>query len=152
MLGMTRYLTIAAGLILAFAAGTLFSAQRRDAMSSAIVPQSQAQKQDSDWGSLYTYYEGESFGTKDGLYAVAVIKPGQQIHPPHEHAEEEYLMVLGGSGTWHLNGKESAAKAGDVLYAKPWDVHGINNSGKEPLRFVVWKWNNKGVAAPKKPS
>jgi mannose-6-phosphate isomerase-like protein (cupin superfamily) len=149
---MIRYLAIASGLILAFGAGTLFSAQRRDAMASAIVPQGQAQKQDFDWGSLYTYYEGESFGTKDGLFAVAVIKPGQQIHPPHEHAEEEYLMVIEGGGTWHLNGKESAAKAGDVMYAKPWDVHGINNSGKEPLRFVVWKWNNKGVALPKKPS
>jgi mannose-6-phosphate isomerase-like protein (cupin superfamily) len=147
---MIRYVAIVLGLVLAFAAGTLFSAQRRDAMSSAIVSRSEALKQDSEWGTLYSYYEGESFGTKDGLAAVAVIKPGQQIHPPHEHAEEEYLMVLEGSGTWYLNGKESAAKAGDMMYAKPWDVHGLRNTGKKSLQFVVWKWNSKGVAASKK--
>ena len=31
-------------------------------------------------------------------------------------------------------------------HAAPWDVHGIRNTGRAPLRFVVWKWNSKGVA------
>lgn len=111
----------------------------------------EAKRADHDWGSLHTYFEGESYGTRDALAAVAIIKPGQQIHPPHEHAEEEYLMVLEGSGTWHLNGKDRSAKAGDMLYAAPWDLHGIKNTGSQPLKFVVWKWNNKGVELPTKP-
>jgi oxalate decarboxylase/phosphoglucose isomerase-like protein (cupin superfamily) len=37
---------------------------------------------------------------------------------------------------------------GDILYAAPWDVHGIKNTGNASLSFVVWKWNNKGVAPP----
>lgn len=135
---------------LSFAAGIVVSSERSSAQPSAIVSQQQAKREDSAWGSLYTYYEGESYGTKDGLTAVAVIKPGQEIHPPHEHAEEEYLMVLEGSGTWHLNGKDSPARAGDIQYSAPWDVHGIKNTGSTPLKFVVWKWNSKGVAVPKK--
>jgi len=85
------------------------------------------------------------------LTGVAVIKPGMEIHPPHQHAEEEYLMVTEGQGTWHLNGKTFAAQKGDILYAAPWDVHGIKNTGTTPLTFVVWKWNNKGLALPTKP-
>ncbi|MGH7455310.1 MAG: cupin domain-containing protein [bacterium] len=77
-----------------------------------------------------------------------MIKPGQEIHPPHQHAEEEFLMIIEGQGTWHLNGKTFAAHKGDVLYAAPWDMHGIKNTGKTSLSFVVWKWNNKGVAPP----
>ena len=115
---------------------------------SAIIAQDDATRADEDWGALYTYFEGETHSTKDGLAAVAVIKPGQEIHPPHKHAEEEYLMVTAGEGTWHLNGEERPAKAGDMLFAAPWDVHGITNTGSEPLSFVVWKWNGKGVDLP----
>lgn len=143
-------LTLVGAVTLSFTAGVLVSAPRYDVQSSAILSQKQAKRQDFDWGTLYTYYEGESYGTKDGLAAVAVIKPGREIHPPHEHAEEEYLMVVEGEGTWHLNGKEQPARAGDMQYAAPWDVHGVSNTGKTPLTFVVWKWNNKGVALPVK--
>ena len=118
---------------------------------SAIVSQADARRDDADWGAFYTYFEGESYGARDALAGVAVIDPGQEIHPPHEHAEEEYLMVLEGTGTWHLNGETRAAEAGDLLYAAPWDVHGITNTGTEPLRFVVWKWGAPGVAAPERP-
>jgi mannose-6-phosphate isomerase-like protein (cupin superfamily) len=118
---------------------------------SAIRTRDEARREDATWGTLYTYYEGETRGTRDGLAAVAVIRPGQEIHPPHEHAEEEYLMVLEGEGTWHLNGRERPARAGDMQYAAPWDVHGIRNTGRVPLRFVVWKWNSKGVAPAQRP-
>lgn len=115
---------------------------------SAVISQDNAVEKLDEWGTFYTYYNGETYGTKDMLNGVAVINPGMQIHPPHTHAEEEFLMVLEGSGVWHLNGKEFSARAGDILYAKPWDIHGITNSGDTSLRFVVWKWNNKGVDLP----
>lgn len=118
---------------------------------SAILSEQEAQRQDFDWGTLYTYYQRETSGTRDGLAAVAVIKPGREIHPPHQHAEEEYLMILEGQGTWHLNGRERSAKPGDMQYAAPWDMHGVKNTGTVPLRFVVWKWNSKGLVPPARP-
>jgi mannose-6-phosphate isomerase-like protein (cupin superfamily) len=117
---------------------------------SAIRAQSEARREDAAWGTLYTYYAGQTRGTRDGLAAVAVIRPGQEIHPPHEHAEE-YLVVLEGEGTWHLRGRERPARAGDMQYAAPWDLHGIRNTGRVPLRFVVRKWQSKGVAPAARP-
>jgi mannose-6-phosphate isomerase-like protein (cupin superfamily) len=139
-----RPLALAGALTLTFTAGA--AAGRRVAEPpSAIVSRDSAQREDASWGTLYTYYEGEGYSTKDLLAAVAVIKPGREIHPPHRHAEEEYLMVVEGEGRWHLKGVERPARAGDMQYAAPWDVHGIRNTGRTPLRFVVWKWNGKGV-------
>ena len=132
--------------------GTVAPAQSpAPAQPSAIRSERDAKRQDFDWGTLYTYYEGESHGTKDALAAVAVIKPGREIHPPHQHAEEEYLMVVEGEGMWSLNGRETPARKGDMQYAAPWDLHGIRNTGTTPLRFVVWKWSSKGVAPAAKP-
>ena len=152
---MLRPIAVTAALILALTAGAFASRQQPQggtAQPSAIRSQQEAKRENFDWGTLYTYYEGESYGTRDGLTAVAVIKPGREIHPPHQHAEEEYLMVVEGRGTWSLNGRESPAKAGDIQYAAPWDTHGIKNTGRTPLRFVVWKWNSKGVAPTAAPA
>ncbi len=139
-------------MILAFIAGFALAERPGDPMPSAVVSQREAVKEVFDWGTFYTYYQDETYGTKDVLTGVAVIKPGRRIHPPHRHAEEEYLMVTEGEGTWHLNGKTYEAQPGDILYAAPWDVHGIKNTGEVPLTFVVWKWNSKGVPQPVDPT
>lgn len=140
------------GLALAFTSGVIFSRTPAEVFSSSVVTQQAAKLEKAEWGDFYAYYQGETYGTRDALNGVAVIKPGMEIHPPHQHAEEEFLMVLAGTGMWHLNGKSFAAQEGDVLYAAPWDVHGIKNTGEQVLKFVVWKWNTKGMALPVQPS
>ena len=67
--------------------------------------------------------------------------------PPHQHADEEFQYVIEGEGTWSLNGKEQPLKAGDLMYTRPWDWHGIRNSGDRPLRFVVFKYRPRTTPA-----
>jgi len=55
-----------------------------------------------------------------------------------------------GEGTWSIEGKEFKAQKGDMMYAEPWDWHGITNTGDTPLTFFVVKWDNKGVELPKR--
>ena len=115
-------------------------------LASQVLTREDSATAEEAWGRFITYSEGTTFGTKDSLTGVAEINPGQQIHPPHVHAEEEYLMVLEGTGEWHLNGRDFPAKACDMIYARPWDIHGIRNTGETVMKFVVWKWNSKGIA------
>jgi mannose-6-phosphate isomerase-like protein (cupin superfamily) len=82
---------------------------------------------------------------------VVTLKPGQAPHPPHRHAEEEFMILAEGTGTWHLDGKEIPARNGDAVYAAPWIMHGLKNTGETPLTYYMVKWNNKGVRAPEKP-
>jgi quercetin dioxygenase-like cupin family protein len=81
---------------------------------------------------------------------MAVIKPGVEIHPPHEHSDEEFLLVTQGSGEWSVDGEVFKANTGDMLYAAPWDEHGVKNTGDIDLVFVVFKWHSKGIAVPPK--
>jgi mannose-6-phosphate isomerase-like protein (cupin superfamily) len=110
-----------------------------------------ARNDKGDWGSISVYYEGETRGVRDNFAATATLKPGAEIHPPHEHAEEEYLLVTEGTGTWVLGDKSFPAKAGDMLYAAPWVNHGLRNGSTGPMTFVVWKFTAKGVPAPAPP-
>lgn len=105
----------------------------------------------ADWGEMRFHFRGQTGGTKDVLTATAIVQPGNAVHRAHRHAEEEYLLVTEGAGTWSVGGKEFPARKGDCLYVEPWVFHGLTNTGSSPLTFVVVRYNPKGVAIPPRP-
>jgi len=120
-------------------------------LKSGIIRFEETKSTAADWGMMHRYFTGKTFATKDVLVAVAVIEPGKAVHKEHRHAEEEYLAVVEGTGTWSLDGKEIPAKRGDVLYTEPWVYHGLTNTGDKPLIFFVVKYNGKGTPPPPQP-
>jgi quercetin dioxygenase-like cupin family protein len=120
-------------------------------ISPALVRAEDAVPTRGDWGGWVRYFRGDTHGTRDMVVLAVTLKPGQAPHPPHRHAEEELMFLTEGAGTWHLDGKEFPGKKGDVVYAAPWSMHGIKNTGDGPLTYYMVKWNNKGVAAPPEP-
>jgi mannose-6-phosphate isomerase-like protein (cupin superfamily) len=131
------------------AAGTVDAGPRL--LNSQVIGWDTAQSYQADWGQMRTYFRGETPGTKDVLTAVAVVEPGKAVHRSHRHAEEEYLAVVTGSGSWFLAGKEFSAQRGDILYVEPWVYHGLTNTGNEPLIFVVVRYSAKGTKPPPRP-
>jgi len=132
-----------------FFAGTLWAAKPEKAsLESHIWSAADARTAKGSWGSISIYTEDgqPSAGTSSVLTAELTFLPGQQLQPPHQHPEEEFQYVVEGSGTWSLNGKEQPLKAGDLMYSKPMDWHGIRNSGAAPLRFFVFKWKTRSDA------
>ncbi len=120
-------------------------------LKTQVLTTKSANSSEEEWGSFVEYYSGETAGVSELLSGTATIKPGLEIHPPHRHAEEEFLMVLEGEGEWTIGEETFVAKKGDMLYAAAWDTHGIKNTGETPLTFVFWKWNSKGVPVPVDP-
>lgn len=127
------------------------AAVRPTARKSEVVRFEDAKTQQADWGEMRRYFTGETFGVKDVLTAVAIVEPGKSVHRAHRHAQEEYLIVAEGSGTWSLDGKEFPAQRGDILYTEPWVYHGLTNTGDEQLIFVVVRFNGKGIPLPPRP-
>lgn len=138
-------------LVLFAALLSLTPARASEPLKSKIVGFEEARPTPAKWGEMRRYFTGETFGTKDVLTAVAIVDPGKSVHRAHRHAQEEYLIVAEGSGTWSLDGKESPAQRGDILYAEPWVYHGLMNSGDKPLIFVVVRYNAKGLKLPSRP-
>lgn len=137
-----------------FSAGTLW-AQKPDKppLDSHIWSAGDARASKGAWGEIHIYTEDATptFGTSSLLTASLTFLPGKQLQPPHQHPDEEFQYVVEGEGTWSLNGKEQPLHAGDLMYTKPWDWHGIRNSGDKPLKFFVFKFRARGVPEPAKP-
>lgn len=140
---------------LSFAAGAAWENHRAAAdLESHIYREADARKSTGDWGSIriYTPDTTTTHGTDSMLTAELEFLPGKRLQPPHQHEQEEFQYVIEGTGTWFLNGKETPIKPGDLMYAKPWDMHGISNTSDQPLRFFVFKWTSKGVEKPAAPA
>ena len=148
-----RLLTWLTFIMIGFGVGRLMSSQNpvEKTLPSAVVRAAEAVPTRGPWGEWLRYFRGDTFGTSDMVVLAVCLKPGQAPHPPHQHAEEEFMILAEGAGAWHLDGKELPAKKGDVLYAAPWTMHGVKNTGDAPLTYYMMKWNNKGVKAPTNP-
>ncbi len=118
---------------------------------SGVVRWDDARSSRAEWGEMRRYFTAETLGTKNVLTAVAVVEPGKSVHRAHRHAEEEYLVINEGSGTWQLGEKAFPARKSDILYAAPWVYHGLTNTGDKPLVFTVVRYNGKGVPVPPRP-
>ena len=137
--------------VFSFAGGVIWS-QKKPAgdIESHIYKRDETKKSTGGWGSIYMYTNDSvsTYGTESMLTAVLEFLPGKQLQPPQQHVNEEFQYIIEGSGTWFLNGKETPIKKGDLMYAKPWDMHGISNTGTDTLKFFVMKWISKGVKKP----
>lgn len=133
-------------------AGGIFWSQKKSTgdIASHIYKKEEAKKSTGSWGSIYMYTNDSvsTYGTESMLTAVLEFLPGKQLQPPHQHVNEEFQYIIEGSGTWFLNGKETPIQEGDLMYAKPGDMHGISNTGADTLKFFVMKWIGKGVNKP----
>jgi quercetin dioxygenase-like cupin family protein len=137
-----------------FSAGTLWAQKPDQApLESHIYSAGDTRTSKGEWGEIHIYTEDATptFGTRSLLTASLTFLPGKQLQPPHQHPDEEFQYVVEGEGTWSLNGKEQPLHAGDLMYTKPWDWHGIRNSGDQPLKFFVFKFRARGVPEPAKP-
>jgi quercetin dioxygenase-like cupin family protein len=66
------------------------------------------------------------------------VEPGQSI-PTHIHPNgQDTWTVLTGQGDYYLDeaGTTAPIAAGDVVVAHSGSVHGVFNSGSEPLTFI----------------
>lgn len=119
---------------------------------SAIISEAAVTSDKAPWGTFSPYFADDTHVLKPVLVGVAKIKAGQEIHPPHRHADEEYMMVTKGRGEWYLNGKTTPAKEGDILFARAWDYHGVKAADDSPLEFVVFKYSGKHGQPPTDPN
>lgn len=66
------------------------------------------------------------------------VKPGQRILPHlHPHGQDTWT-VLDGAGAYQVDeaGNTVPITAGDVVVALAGSVHGVLNTGKQPLIFI----------------
>jgi XRE family transcriptional regulator, regulator of sulfur utilization len=71
---------------------------------------------------------------------ITTLNVGQTSHPPHQHVEEELLIVREGTVETLQNGKASRLGPGSVIFHSSNDLHNIRNVGETPATYHVINW------------
>jgi len=93
--------------------------------------------------TVFTHYNGTTDQLSGLVAGMCVLDPGSTPHPPHQHPEEEFMIVASGTGEIECAGKTTQVGPGAMMYCAGNTIHGITNTGKVPLTFYWSKWLGK---------
>ncbi len=71
---------------------------------------------------------------------ITTLNPGAVSHPPHQHPEEELLIVKDGMVETLQNGKATKLGPGSIIFHSSNDLHNIRNVGATPATYHVIQW------------
>jgi len=88
----------------------------------------------------FVHYNGPTDMLSGMCTGMAVLDPGATPHPPHQHPEEEFMIVASGTGEIFCGGTTTKVGPGDIMYCAGQVLHGITNTGQVPMTFYWSKW------------
>lgn len=90
-------------------------------------------------GKMTTLMLGEAAGSEQIYVNIDQVQPGAKSVKYHSHSrQEEFFLILNGTGTLRMNGEEHPVAKGDFV-AKPAgknNVHQFINTGSEVLEIL----------------
>lgn len=93
---------------------------------------------------VFVHYNGPTHQLSGVSAGACILAPGASPHPPHQHPEEEFLIIGEGTGEILCDGNVTQVAAGAMMYCAGDTWHGITNTGKVPMTFYWSKWMAKG--------
>ena len=101
-----------------------------------IIPWNENEARRHERGYMLPFV-GEACGAHQLRLHASVINPGAAAHPPHEHAGEEIIFVLEGSGEATIGDERHPIEAPAALFCPEHVRHGLRNAGTAPIRYLV---------------
>ncbi len=109
-------------------------------LPDAVITADAAKLTHESFGDTRVYCDGPTDQLKSMTAGSIRLNAGQEPHPPHQHPEEEIMLVTEGSGEIVVEGKTTHVSPGAMMYSAANKTHGIRNTGKTPLTFYYYKW------------
>ncbi len=92
------------------------------------------------FGPVHFYFEGKTDLLSSMTVGSLILHPGMEPHPPHQHPEEEFMLVTEGTGIISVEDTVYEVGPGSMMYCAGNNMHGIRNTGDVPMTFYFHKW------------
>lgn len=106
----------------------------------SIVDQANAKIHPYPWGDHRLYFQGATAQGRTASAGSVWVKPGMEPHPPHQHPEDEFQVIVEGTGEMLLDGKLTKAVVGTMMYCAGGKIHGVRNTGDTPMVIYYCQW------------
>jgi len=76
---------------------------------------------------------------------VTTLNPGQTSHAPHQHPNEELIIIREGTVETLSQGEWKKLGPGSIIFNGSNELHGIRNVGTGPTTYHVVNWTPPGM-------
>jgi XRE family transcriptional regulator, regulator of sulfur utilization len=76
---------------------------------------------------------------------VTTLKPGETSHPPHQHPNEELIILKEGTVEVLNLGQWRRVEVGSIVFNASNDMHALRNVGTGPATYHVVNWTSPGM-------
>jgi quercetin dioxygenase-like cupin family protein len=91
-------------------------------------------------GAVRNFFRAPTVTLDELELHVTTLNPGQTSHAPHQHVNEELIIVREGTVETLSNGTWKRLGPGSVIFNASNVLHGIRNVGNEPATYHVINW------------
>jgi|ERR1700690_1082313 len=102
-------------------------------------------------GEVRSFFKAPTATLDELEVHVTTLNPGMASHPPHEHANEELVIVKEGTVEALVNGEWKRVGPGSVIFNASNQLHGLKNVGAGPATYHVINWSSPGMLNNKTP-
>jgi uncharacterized cupin superfamily protein len=95
-------------------------------------------------GEVRSLYKGPTATLAELELHVTTLNPGDTSHPPHQHVNEELVVIREGTVETLSGGRWVRLGPGSVIFNASNSLHGIRNVGSTPAVYHVINWTALG--------
>ena len=135
---------VAASLTLAVVAAARVSAAP-DVMGSTVFDWNNLTAAPNKTGAVRKVVQRPTATLDELEIHITTLNPGETPHAPHQHPDEELLIVKEGTVESLNNGELKRLGPGSIIFQAANQLHAIKNVGSVPATYHVIKWNSPGM-------
>jgi len=124
---------------LTLSAVSLMSA-RADVLPSTLFEWSTLTPQANQTGEVRRVVQKPTATLQELEIHITTLRPGEESHPPHQHVNEEILIVKEGQVEALVNGELKRGGPGSLIFQASNQLHNIKNVGSTPATYHVINW------------
>lgn len=114
-------------------------------MGSSVFDWSKIEVKPTKSGERRQFFQAPT-ATLDELEChVTTLNKGETAHAPHQHPEEELIVVKEGTIEVVQGGVTNRIGPGSVIFHAANDLHGMRNVGAGVASYHVFKWISPGM-------
>jgi XRE family transcriptional regulator, regulator of sulfur utilization len=120
-------------------AATHATAPAKPLMHSRVFQWSDMQERPSNIGAVRNVFDSPTLTLAGYSCHITTLNPGKEPHPPHQHPEEELLVIKEGTLEVMQNGVTNQVSAGGMVFCASNELHGWRNTSSAPVTYYVIK-------------
>jgi uncharacterized cupin superfamily protein len=93
-------------------------------------------------GEVRSLYRGPTATLVELELHVTTLNPGDTSHPPHQHSNEELVVIREGTVETLSGGRWVRLGPGSVIFNASNSLHGLRNVGSTPAVYHVINWTS----------